>query len=400
MIEGQSALGDVRVLDLSNLIAGPMCTMYLADFGADVVKVEHPVKGDEMRLWGHAKDDVGLFFKMINRNKRLVTIDLKAPRGRRLALDLVAESDVVVESFRPGTLERWGLGYDDLQTVNRDLVQLSITGFGQSGPHAERAGFGTVAEGFSGAAHITGHADGPPLLPAFGLADAATAVYGAFAILLALHALRLEGGTGQRIDLALYEGLFTMIGPHAIDFDQLGKVQMRDGSRLPFVAPRNTYRTRDNAWIALAGSTQATFERAMQALGRPDVADDPRFASNRSRLENVDALDEVVQEAVGRFDKKEALHRLTTAGAVAGPVHSIADIFADEHYQARENITAVPDPELGTVRMQNVVPKLERTPGRIRHGGLRKGEHNHEVFAQLLGMDESHLADLRGHRVI
>lgn len=400
MTDGLTALGDIRVLDLSNLMAGPMCTMYLADFGADVLKVEHPVKGDEMRLWGHAKDDVGLFFKMINRNKRLLTLDLKSPGGREIALDLVARSDVVVESFRPGTLERWGLGYDDLKAVSPDIVQLSITGFGQTGPHAERAGFGTVAEAFSGAAHITGAADGPPLLPAFGLSDAATAVYGAFAVMLALHARGLPGGTGQRIDLALYEGLFTMIGPHAIDFDQLGVVQERDGSRLPFVAPRNTYRTRDDAWVALAGSTQATFERAMEALGRPEVADDPRFRSNRSRLDNVDAIDEAVQEAMSQFDKEEALKRLSDAGAVAGPVHSIADIFTDEHYRARENVIEVPDPELGTVRMQNVVPKLEGTPGRIRHAGLRKGEHTDEVLAELLGMDRSQLDGLRDERVI
>lgn len=400
MAEELTALGDVRILDLSNLMAGPMCTMYLADFGADVIKVEHPAKGDEMRLWGNAKGDVGLFFKMVNRNKRLVTLDLKHPRGREIALELASESDVVVESFRTGTLERWGLGHDDLRRVNPDVVQLSITGFGQTGPHAHRAGFGTLAEAYSGAAHITGYKDRPPLLPPFGLSDSSTAIHGAFSVLLALHARGLPGGTGQHIDLALYDGLFTMIGPFAIDFDQLGQVQERDGSRLPFVAPRNTYCTRDGVWIALAGSTQMTFERAVEALEMPELAADPRFSSNRLRVENVVALDEAIQEAIARFDKDEAIERLGKAGAAAGPVHSISDIFEDEQYAARDNIATVEDPELGTLRMQNVVPKLNRTPGRIRHAGARKGQHNREVFTDLLGLTESQLDDLRREGVI
>lgn len=393
-------LDGVRVLDLSNLLAGPMATMYLADFGAEVIKVEHPSKPDELRNWGNAKDDVGLFFKVLNRGKKTIGLDLRAPEGVELARRLAAESDVVCESFRPGTMERWRLGPDDLRAANPRLVILRVSGFGQTGPYAPRPGFGTLAEAFSGAAHITGFPDRSPLLPSFGLGDTSTAIFGAFAVVLALYNRDAAGGEGQVVDLALYEGLLTLLGPQVVDFDQLGIVQERDGSRLPFVSPRNTYRSADGKWLAIAGSTQATFERIARALGIEELLADPRFATNHLRIENAEALDEALQQAVGKLTLEEALEIFEREGAPAGPVNDVRQVVEDAHVRARENIAAVADEELGTVRMQNVVPRLTGTPGRIEHAGPRHREHNHEVYGGLLGLSGEEIARLEREGVV
>ena len=267
-----------------------MATMYLADFGAEVIKVEHPERGDELRNWGHSKDGVGLYFKVLNRNKKLITLNLGTQRGQELARRLAADVDVVVESYRPGTMERWGLGWEDLRRLNPRLIMMRVTGFGQTGPYRARPGFGTNAEAFSGAASITGYADRPPLLPAFGLGDSTTGIHAALGILVALHHRNVHGGGGQFIDLALYEGLFSLLGPQVIDFDQLGLVQERQGSRLPFIAPRNTYQTSDEQWVATA-ATQSVYERLAAALNAPHLASDARFASNQLRIANADELD-------------------------------------------------------------------------------------------------------------
>ena len=398
--DGGRPLDGIRVLDLSNLLAAPMATMFLGDFGADVIKAEHPTRGDELRRWGHRKGDVGLFFKVLNRNKRTITLDLKSPRGQELVRELARQCDVVVESYRPGTLARWGIGHEQLREVNPGIVTLHVSGFGQTGPWSGRPGFGTLAEAFSGYAHITGFPDRPPLLPSFGLGDTSTAIFAAFAIMLALYERDARGGTGQEIDLGLYEGLFTLLGPQVVDYDQLGIVQERNGSRLPFVAPRNTYETADGVWIAIAGSTQTTFERIAHALERPDLAEDPRFADNQSRIAHAEVLDAELQEAIGRFPLDELLEIFGRMGAPVGPVYDIAQIFEHEQFAARENVVAVPDAELGELRMQNVVPRLSGTPGRIAHAGPRLGEFNAEVYGGLLGLGEAELASLRADAVI
>ena len=393
-------LSGVRVLDLSNLIAGPMATMYLADFGAEVIKVEHPERGDELRRWGHAKNGVGLYFKVLNRNKKTITLNLKSERGRELVKRMAREVDVVVESYRPGTLERWGIGYEDLRAVNERLIMARISGYGQTGPYSSRPGFGTIGEAISGYAYITGFPDRPPLLPSFGLGDASTAIHAAFAIMVALYYRDANGGVGQFIDLGLYEGLFTLLGPQVVNYDQLGLIQERDGSRLPFVAPRNTYQPRDGSWIAIAGSTQATFERIARALEIEHIIADPRFETNHRRLENVEALDEAIQEAVRKFTLDEVLERLQAFEAPVGPCYNIKQIFEDPHFQARENIVAVDDEELGRVRMQNVTPKLSATPGRIEHAGPPKGKYNREIYVDWLGLSEQELAELAAEGVI
>jgi len=388
------ALSGIRVADISNFLAAPMASMFLGDYGAEVVKVEHPSRGDEMRFWGENKKGVGLYYKVINRNKKSVTADLRTPIGVEIVKRLVRTADVVIENYRPGTLEKWGLGYDVLSEINSRLVMLRITGFGQTGPYSHKPGFGTLAEAFAGAAHITGFPDRPPLLPAFGLGDSTAGLAGAFLTMVALFERERHGGRGQVVEFAIYEPLLTLLGPQVVNYDQLGLVQERSGSRLPFTAPRNTYRTRDGKWVAIAGSAQSIFERICRALERPELIADPRFRDNRIRMENAAELDAELQSAIERFDLDALIRRFEQHEAAVAPVNNVAQIFADPHYAARQNITAVPDEELGgPLRMQNVVGNFSRTPGAIRRAGPRLGEHNREVLVEELGFSEAELKD-------
>jgi formyl-CoA transferase len=388
----EGALGGVKVLELSNFLAAPMSTMFLADFGADVLKVEQPGKGDEVRYWGESKDGVGLYYKVINRGKQSITLDLRTPLGVEAVKRLVADVDIVVENYRTGTLEKWGLGYDVLREINPGLIMMRITGFGQTGPYSDRPGFGTLAEAYAGYAHISGYPDDAPLLPGFGLADSTTGLMAAFLALVALTEKR-RSGKGQYVDLAIYETLLTLIGPHVINYDQLGIVQQRDGSRLPFTAPRNTYRTRDGKWVTVAGSAQSAFINICQTLEIGDLVNDQRFADNRQRLRNVQALDDAIQAAVARFDLAELLARSAARRCTMSPVNDVAQILDDPHVQSRRNIRAVYDEELGCeLRMQDVVGRLSASPGEIRHPGPRLGQHNREILVQRLGYSEAMLA--------
>ncbi|WP_207482170.1 CaiB/BaiF CoA transferase family protein [Arenibaculum pallidiluteum] len=396
MKDGESpprALEDVRVLDISNFLAAPLCSMFLADFGADVIKVEQPGRGDEVRYWGNDKDGVGLYYKVVNRGKRSITLDLRTTLGVEAVRRLVRDVDILVENYRPGTLERWGLGPDVLMAENPRLIVVRVTGFGQTGPNSRRPGFGTLAEAYAGYAHISGHADGPPLLPAFGLADSTTGLMAAYLAMVALHEQR-RSGRGQVVDLAIYETLLTLLGPQVVDFDQLGIVQQRNGSRLPFTAPRNTYRTRDGRWFSMAGSAQSTFERICAALEVPALVEDSRFRDNRARLKNAAALDVELQNAIGRFDFSTLMERFVRLEAPIAPVNDVRQVVEDEHVVARENIVALEDEELGgPLRMQNIVGKLSRTPGRIRATGPRLGAHNREILVGMLGYGEERLVE-------
>jgi crotonobetainyl-CoA:carnitine CoA-transferase CaiB-like acyl-CoA transferase len=392
-------LADVKVLDIASFMAAPMASMWLADFGADVIKVEHP-SGDMMRSWGSHKDDVPLFWKVVARNKRSVTLDLHAPEGQALLKRMVAKADVLVENFRPGTLKRWGLDFESLAPLNPRLIMLSVSAFGQTGPYSPRAGFGTLAEAMSGYAHVTGQSDGPPTLPSFGLADAVTGLCGAYAVMVALHDRDNSSGVGQSIDLGIYEPMLTMLGHHFIDYDQLGIVAERLGSRLPFASPRNAFKTRDDEWIAMSCSSQSVFERACRAIDRPDLIDDPRSVDNRARTLNSALLDKIFGDWIAEHSSTDVLSILNDAGAAVAPIYDVRGVFEDPHFRERENIVAVPDSDLGTVRMQNVVPKLSRTPGRIRHAGPRLGEHTREVYSDWLDLNDADLDHLRDLGVI
>ncbi len=390
---GGGPLEDIRVLDIASFMAAPVAAMWLADFGADVVKVEHP-RGDMLRSCGNEHEGEPLFWKMVARNKRSVVLDLHERTGQELLLALVEQADVVVENFRPGTLERWNLGYEQLRERNPGVVMLRVSAFGQSGPYSPRAGFGTLAEAMSGYAHITGQADGPPTLPSFALADSITGICGAYAVMVALHE-RARSGLGQEIDLALYEPMLTVLSHIFVDYDQLGLVAQRVGSRLPLAAPRNVYRARDERWIAMSCSAQSVFERSCAVIGREDLITDPRYIDNRARNTHSEELDVIFGGWIGEHDSEEVLRRFNDAGAAVAPVYDVADVFEDPHFVARENVVAVPDPKLGEVRMQNAVPKMSRTPGKIRHTGPRLGEHTEQVLQEWLGLSGEELDALR-----
>lgn len=393
-------LSGVRVLELTNMVAGPMTGMHLADLGADVVKVEPPHRGDDSRRWGFTKNGVGLFSKVLNRNKRAITLNLRTRQGQELVRQMAAKMDVVIVSFRPQTIEKWGIGYRALSKVNPRIIVTCISGFGQTGPYSPRPGFGAMAEGLSGFVNVTGYPDRPPLLPGFALGDASTSIFAAFSTMVALYHRDVHGGPGQAIDVALYEGLFTLLGSHVIDFDQLDVVQQRAGNQLLFSAPRSLYRTADGEWVVIAAGTQVIFERLVRALDVGWVLSDPRFLNNETRLVHVDALDEVIQGAVGRFPQSKLLELLKDSEAAVGPIYNVRQILADPHIIARQNVVTVDDEELGSIRMQNVTPRLSRTPGSIRSAGPPIGRHNEDVYRELLNLSEADLKALETDGVI
>jgi crotonobetainyl-CoA:carnitine CoA-transferase CaiB-like acyl-CoA transferase len=393
-------LRGIRVLDAGTVIGAPGVATRLGDFGADVIKVEDPGVGDTTRAFGWRVGGVALWWKLIGRNKRPITLKLSHPKGRDLLLRLVEGADVLVESFRPGTLERWDLGPERLLERNPRLVVVRISGFGQTGPYAHRPGFGTLAEAMSGYSHISGDPEGPPLLPPVALADEVAALLGAFATMVALYHRDRNDGPGQVIDLALFEGLFGITGPVAMAFDRLGLVTGRHGNRLPYVAPRNTYRTVDDRWIALSGTSQSIADRILRAIGRGDLASDPRFATNEARVEHVDQLDEVIGEWVGRHTLQEAMAAFEAHEAAAAPIYDIRQIFADLQYRSRGTLVRVPDDQLGDVVLPEVQPRLSVTPGAVRHAGLPLGAANAEVLGGELGLSEDEIDTLRREGVI
>ncbi|MEW2635887.1 CoA transferase [Streptomyces sp. NPDC048389] len=386
-------LRGLRVLDLATLFAGPLCATMLGDFGAEVVKVEHPTRPDPSRGHGPAKDGVGLWWKVLGRNKRTITLDLSAPGGRDTLLRLAATADVVVENFRPGTLEKWGLGWGELSAANPRLVLTRITGFGQFGPYSHRPCFGTLAEAMSGFAAATGGQEGPPTLPPFGLADSVAALASAYAVMTALAA-RTATGRGQVVDMAIIEPILAMLGPQALWYDQLGYVQPRTGNRSRNNAPRNVYRTADGSWLAVSTSAQSVAERVMRLVGRPELVDEPWFATGSGRAEHADELDDAVGGWIARRTREEATWAFEKAEAAIAPVYDIRDVMEDPQYRALGTITEVPDPELGPLRMQNVLFRLSETPGSIRWAGRPHGADTEEVLTEL-GLTASDITALR-----
>jgi len=391
------ALEGIKVIDAATLFAGPLAATVLGDFGAEVIKVEHP-KGDPSRSHGYAKDGVGLWWKMLGRNKRCVTLSMSTPEGAELFKKLAREADVVIENFRPGTLERWGLSYEELSEENPGLVLARVTGFGQFGPYSNRAGFGTIAESMSGFAHVTGQPDGPPTLPPFGLADGIAALATACAILMALRT-RDATGKGQVVDLAIIEPIFTILGPQPIAYDQLGVIPERTGNRSSNNAPRNTYQTKDGKWVAISTSAQNIAERVMRLVGRPEFIDEPWFQKGSERAKHADELDEAVGSWISERTTDEVVQAFEEANAAITPIYNIEDIMRDPQYQALDSIITVDDPELGPIKMQNVLFRLSETPGEVNWSGPRLGEHNEEVYEEL-GVDEKRLKELAEKGVV
>jgi succinyl-CoA--D-citramalate CoA-transferase len=394
-------LKGLRVIDAGSMIAGPLGATLMADFGADVIKLEQPGAGDAIRHWEPMKQGSSLWWKVIGRNKRLITLSLSNPRGQAIFKRLVANADVVIENFRPGTFERWGVGYDTLSKINPGLVLVRVSGFGQTGPYSHRGGYGTVAEAFSGIPSFTGFPDRPPTLPGFPLADSVTATFVAMSAMFAIyHRDHSRDGLGQEIDLSLYEPLFRLAESQVIGYDQLGIIKKRQGNRLAEDSPRNTYETRDGEWIAISASSQRTFQRLAVAIGIPKLIDDPRFADNASRCRHADMLDQLIAGWFRERSSDEILKHFDAQHVVAGRVLNVGDIFSDPHYAARKNVIEVPDDEFGTVKMQNVTPLFSETPGLVRHAGRSIGVDNAAVYLDELGLSEAELAALQADGAI
>jgi crotonobetainyl-CoA:carnitine CoA-transferase CaiB-like acyl-CoA transferase len=392
-------LAGLTVIDCSTILAGPLVCQILGDFGADVIKVEHPSRPDGMRGHGAAVDGHGIWWKEIARNKRNVAIDLGDPAGAELLRELCRTADVLVENFRPGTLERWGLGWDVLHALNPRLILLRVTGFGQTGPYAGRPAFGTLVEAMSGFAHLTGQPDGPPTLPAFGLADSIAGIAGASAVSMALYHRDARGGEGQMIDLSLLEPIMTAVGPAPTVYDRTGVLQQRQGNRSSNNAPRNLYRTADGHWVAISTSANAIAERVLQLVGRPDLIDEPWFATGAERAKHGDLLDSIVGGWIAERSRDEVMEVFTAAGAAVAPVYTPADIVADPQVIDRDMLVRVPDEDLGPLLQHNVLYRMSTTPGSIRSTGRAHGADTDEVLAGI-GLDAERIRELRDAGVI
>lgn len=393
MVTERMPLDGLRVVDVSTILAGPLCCQILGDFGADVIKVEHPRRADGMRGHGPSKDGVPLWWKEIGRNKRTVAVDLKSEAGAEVLKRLAATADVLVENFRPGVLERWGLGPEVLHEINPGLVLVRVTGFGQSGPYAHRAGFGTLAEAMSGFADLTGQPDGPPTLPAFGLADSICGIAASSAVLMALRH-RDATGEGQVVDLSILEPIMAAVGPGPTVYQQLGHLEQRRGNRSANNAPRNTYRTRDGSWVAVSTSAQSIAERVLTLVGHPEVIAEPWFATGHGRAAHVDLLDGYVGDWIAERDRSEVLAAFEEAGAAIAAVYNARDLVEDPHVRETQMLTEVPDDDLGDVLQHNVMWRMQKSPGRIRFTGRAHGADTDEVLAEL-GFDDQQIREMR-----
>ena len=394
----RKALEGITVIDIATLFAGPWIATYMADFGAEVIKVEHP-RGDSLRGFAPKKDGVSLWWKLTGRNKKSITCDLSKPEGQEILKKLVEGADVLVENFRPGTLERWNLSWETLHALNPKLILARTSGFGQEGPYSKRPGFGTLAEAMSGFAHITGSPDGPPTLPAFALADGISAMCGTYAVMMALYHRDVHDAPGQEIDIAIYEPLTTILGPQSLMYDQLGTIQTRTGNAIPFVAPRNTYRCKDGRFVVLSASAESIFRRIMSAIGRDDLAEDPRMQTQEGRVAHMAELDEALQGWIGAHTLEETVRHFQEFDGALGPINDIEQLLSDPHVMHRGTFTEVEDEELGTLRLQDAIPRLKDTPGSVRWPGPPLGKHTEEVLGGL-GYSGEDLARLREDGII
>ena len=391
-------LSGYRVLEMGSTVAGPFCGRLLADFGAEVIKVE-PFEGDAVRTMGKRFHGKSLYAASIFRNKSLISVDLRKREGQDIIRKIVTKCDLVVENFRPGGLEKWGLGYADLSYLNPGIIMVRISGFGQTGPYSQRAGYGVIGEAVSGLRHITGDPDRPPSRVAVSITDYITGLYGAFGAVMALLA-RAKTGRGQYIDTALYECAFSFMEPHIPAFEKLGHVAMRTGSRLPDSTPNNLYATRDQQFIHITAMGDAVFKRLTACMGQPELFDDPRFGDTVERSRHDQDLDDIITRWTESYDLAELETMLNAAAVPATRIFTIADIFRDPQYQAREMLAQVPDDDLGTVAMAAPVPRLSETPGSIRHAGKRIGQDTRRVLSEIAGLSAEELDRLEAARVI
>jgi formyl-CoA transferase len=396
----QGPLAGVRVIEMGQLIAGPFCGQVLGDFGAEVIKLEDPKTGDPMRQWGRSKPKgLSPWWPVIGRNKKSVTVDLRTDEGRAIARDLIAKADVVVENFRPGTLEKWGLGYEALSRLNPGLVMARVSGFGQTGPYAKRAGYALVGEAMGGLRHITGEPDRNPARAGISIGDSLSGLNAALGVMMALHA-RHATGKGQVVDAAIYESVLTVMENLITEYDLTGYVRERSGAVLPGIAPSNVYPTRSGELVLIGANQDTLFKRLCELMGRPDLAEDPRYRDHAARGVNQGELDARIAAWTLDQDIDDLLPRLEEAGLACGRIYRAPEMLADPQFQARDSIVSVPHPVFGQVKMQNAFPRLTATPGGVRWPGPTLGEHTDAVLTQVAGMSAQQVAELKARGVV
>jgi formyl-CoA transferase len=394
------ALDDIRVIEVGQLVAGPFCGQLMADFGAEVIKVEPPGEGDPMRNWGREKSGgLSLWWPIVARNKKSITLDLHKPEGQRLLRELATTADVLIENMRPGTLERWGLGYDDLAAVNPRLVMIRVTGFGQDGPYSSQPGYGSIGEAMGGLRYVMGEPDRPPSRAGISIGDTIAALFACIGGLMALHA-RERTGRGQVVDAALYESVLAVMESLISEYDTTGYIRERTGGVLPKIAPSNAYPTADGLMILIAANQDTVFRRLCDAMGRAELATDTRYTTHLARGDNQQELDELIAAWTATLDAQTLRETLVAHSVPNGWIYRAPEMLADPHFAAREAIVRVPHPELGELAMQNVAPRLSATPGAIQWVGPELGAHNDEIFGTLLGLSEGERDALRAAGVI
>ena len=392
-------LAGIKVIEMGTLIAGPFGGRLLAEFGADVVKIEAPQKGDPIRNWRVLYNGTSLWWYVQSRNKKCITLDCGAPDGLAVLKTLLRDADVLIENFRPGTLEKWGLTEDVLQQINPKLIVSRISGFGQTGPYSKRAGFGAIGESMGGIRYLTGYPGQAPTRVGISLGDSLAAMYSVIGILMALYHRDMHGGSGQQIDVALYEAVFSMMESMVPEYDKKGVIRERSGSVLPGISPSNVYLTSDGKYAVIAANGDAIVQRLLRQIGRPDLLDDVRFSSNEMRVEHMEFIDNLITNWSRTLTLAECLDQLNAGGIPAGPIYSIADIFSDPQYLAREMLLDVAHPEFGHLKVPGIVPKMSKTPGSVRWLGPKLGEHNVDVFKEI-GLTDRQIRQLADKGVI
>jgi len=393
------ALQGLKVIELGQLIAGPFAAKLLGEFGAEIIKIEPPKGGDPLRTWRKIQDGVSLWWHVQSRNKLSVTLDLRVPEGQEILRKLIRDADILIENFRPGAMEKWGLGWEQLSALNPKLIMVRISGYGQTGPYRDLPGFGVIGEAMGGLRYLTGYPDRPPVRCGISIGDSLAALYAVIGILLALYHRLAHGGQGQCIDVALYESVFGMMESLIPEYDACRFIREPSGSALPGIAPTNAYRCREGRYVLIAGNGDSIFQRLMHAIGRDDVGQDPCFAHNDGRSAQAEFLDGVIGEWTATQDLAEVLKVMNEANVPVGYPYTAADIVADPHYAAREMIQSITLPSGASLKVPAVLPKLSETPGRIAGGGPALGEHTDQVLARL-GIDAETRQCLRQRGVI
>ncbi|MDQ0158156.1 CaiB/BaiF CoA transferase family protein [Alkalibacillus salilacus] len=396
-----ATLEGLKVVELGNFIAGPFASKIFAEFGADVIKIESPEKGDPLREWRHVYEGRSLWWRLQSRNKKSLTVNMKEEEGQEVVKNLIKEADIVIENFKPGTLEKWGLSYENLKEINPGIIMVRISGYGQTGPYKDKAGFGSVGESMGGIRYVTGHPELPPPRVGISLGDQITAMYAVVGAMFAVyHRDVLDTGEGQMIDVALYESVFSLMEGMLPEYEKFGAIRERQGTSLPGVAPSNTYQCKDNKYIVIGGNGDKIFKRLMNAIGREDVANDERFQNNNGRAAEADYLDEVIQAWTDTVDLNEAMDVLDKASVPAGPIYNIEDIVNDPQYQARQMFEEHQLNDEENIRLPGIVPKMSKTPGTTKWLGPDLGAHNEDVLSNILGMSSKEIKAYKDKGII